>query len=189
MVTQTQGSHRAVTVQLPYSCCPVARQLSNSDRAVIWQVQGSHRAVTGSHCAVGGQTTWGCVTATGGAINWVTSNRILQNKILLNLISFHLWKPPLAATRPPCVMFSWHLKTRKRVAQGNHRVVAVQLPCSCCAVTVQSLCGCSAVLWQLLCSCLQSCAVAVQSPCSRFAVAMQSLCSHHAVAMQFLCSH
>ena len=33
----------------------------------------------------------------------------LQNKIILNLISLHLWKPPLVATGPLFVMFSWHL--------------------------------------------------------------------------------
>ena len=47
--------------------CAVARQLPNSGWVVIWQVHGGHQAVTGSHCAVGRHTTWGCVTATRGA--------------------------------------------------------------------------------------------------------------------------
>ena len=105
------------------------------------------------------------------AINWVISNKILQDKILLNLISFYLLKPP-------CVMFFiWHLKTRKRVYR--------QSPCSRCAVEVpirpstHTIGSLRAV----------SCAVTVQSPCSRHFVAVQSLCSHQAVAEQWLASH
>ena len=69
MVTQTPGSHRAVAVQSQCSHCAVPVQLQGSFQTVAVQSSGSHHAVTGSHYAVGEQTTWGCVTKTGGAIN------------------------------------------------------------------------------------------------------------------------
>ena len=72
MVTQTPGSHHAVAVQSLCSRCAVTAvpvQLPGSFQTMAVPSSGSHHAVTGSHCAVGGQTTWGRVTATGGAIN------------------------------------------------------------------------------------------------------------------------
>ena len=64
------------------------------------------------------------------------------------LIFCHLWKPPLAAPRPPFIMFSCHLKTKKRVAYLG--AVAIELPCSSGAVAVQLPGICEAVTLQSL---------------------------------------
>ena len=125
-------------MQLLYSCRAFVGQSPYSH----WEVAGQSKTNKWPH--------GGCVTLRGGHhklwYNKWTSAKFC--KIRFYLIFCHLWKPPLAATRPPSIMFSFHLKTRKRVSYlGAVAVelpfrcgaVAVQLPGICRAVTVQSL--------------------------------------------------
>ena len=144
---QLPGSQRTVVGQSPGSHWAVIRQSSGSRKAVsrslknhnfmrklkvlhfLYPFQNKYQKsmnVAESSQKTKGDTRRLCHCNKGVAINWIKSKKILQNKISWNLISFHFWKPPFAATRPPCAMFSWHPKTRKRSAQ----TVDMQLPCS-----------------------------------------------------------
>ena len=68
----------------------------------------------------------GCVTGTGGAINWVAGKENCKIRLgILNLISLDLWIPPLAATRPPFVMFSWHLPPRRYLYSRTYQIKSI----------------------------------------------------------------
>ena len=72
--------------------------------------------------------------------------KILQSKILFNILSF--METPSCSDKTHSIMFSFLLKTRKRVAYLG--AVAIELPCSSGAVAVQLPGICEAVTLQSL---------------------------------------